>query len=288
MKYAFIRGQRYAHQLATLCRALSVSRSGYYAWLHRKPSVRDRANQRLLLEIRRIHNEHRGHSGALKTWRVLCRQGIACGKHRVARLRREHAIVARRRRRFIVTTQSKYTKWQAPNRLARNFSAAQPNRVWVGDVTHVATREGWLYLAVLIDLYSRQVVGWSMHTRNNTELLLGALEMALTQRRPAAGLIHHSDQGRTYAGKVYQKRLVAVRIVPSMSRTGDCWDNAVAESFFATLEFELIEQQVFSSRAVARRAIFEFIEVYYNRQRAHQTLDYKTPLMVEQEYRSVA
>ncbi len=288
MKYAFIHDQRAAHALVRLCRVLRVSRSGYYAWVHREPSARDRADRRLLEEIRRVHREHRGHSGALKTWRVLQRQGIACGKHRVARLRREHNIVARRRRRFVVTTQSKYTKWQAPNRLKRNFCASQPDRVWVGDVTHVPTREGWLYLAVLIDLYSRQVVGWSMQTRNNTELLLGALDMALLQRQPPPGLIHHSDQGRTYAGTVYPQRLSATGLVPSMSRTGDCWDNAVAESFFATLEFELLEQRVFASRAAARRAIFEFIEVFYNRQRAHQTLAYKTPLMMEQEYRCVA
>lgn len=288
MKYAFIRSQRCHHRLKLLCQVLRVSRSGYYAWLNRGPSVRAQADQVLLQQIQRVHDAHRGHSGALKTWRVLQRQGIAGGKHRVARLRRQQGIVAKRRRRYIATTRSKYTTWQAPNLLRRNFTAQQPDRVWVGDVTHIPTREGWLYLAVLIDLYSRQVVGWSMLKRNNTELLLGALNMAITQRRPQLGLIHHSDQGRTYAGKVYQQRLTDADMKPSMSRKGDCWDNAVAESFFATLEFELIEQQVFRSRAVAKMAIFEFIEVFYNRQRSHQTLAYKTPLMMEQEYRLVA
>lgn len=288
MKYAFIRSQRGQHALCVLCRVLRVSRSGFYAWSSRGPSTRAVADQRLWPEIQRVHQAHRGHAGALKTWRVLQLEGIACGKHRVARLRRQHGLMARRRRRFIVTTQSKYSKWQAPNLLQRNFTAAEPDRVWVGDVTHIPTREGWLYLAVLIDLYSRQVVGWSMRKRNNTELLLGALEMAIAQRRPSPGLIHHSDQGRTYAGNAYQQRLAAAGMHPSMSRAGDCWDNAVAESFFATLEFELIEQQVFASRSTARTAIFEFIEVFYNRQRAHQTLDYKTPLTVEQEYRAVA
>lgn len=288
MKYAFIQAQRGQHALNLLCRVLRVSRSGYYDWLKRGPSARAQADQVLLQQIRQVHSTHRGHSGALKTWRVLQLQGVACGKHRVARLRRQHDIVAKRRRRFMVTTHSKHSIWQAPNRLQRNFTALQPDRVWVGDVTHIPTREGWLYLAVLIDLYSRQVVGWSMLKRNNTELLLGALNMAITQRRPQPGLIHHSDQGRTYAGTAYQRRLADAGMQPSMSRKGDCWDNAVAESFFATLEFELIELQVFQSRSAAKMAIFEFIEVFYNRQRSHQTLDYKTPLTVEQEYRSVA
>ena len=288
MKYAFISQQRSQHTLKVLCRVLRVSRSGYYAWRKRGPSARAQADQVLLQQIQQVHSTHRGHSGALKTWRVLQLQGVVCGKHRVARLRRQHDIVAKRRRRFVVTTRSKYTTWQAPNRLRRNFTALQPDRVWVGDVTHIPTREGWLYLAVLIDLYSRQVVGWAMLNRNNTDLLLNALNMAITQRRPQSGLIHHSDQGRTYAGNVYQRRLAQASMKPSMSRKGDCWDNAVAESFFATLEFELIEQQVFKTRGAAKTAIFEFIEVFYNRQRSHQTMDYKTPLMVEQEYRLVA
>ena len=288
MKYAFIQAQRCSHALNLLCQVLRVSRSGYYDWLKRGPSARAQADQVLLQQIRQVHSAHRGHSGALKTWRVLQLQGVTCGKHRVARLRRQHDIVAKRRRRFMVTTHSKHSIWQAPNRLQRNFTALQPDRVWVGDVTHIPTREGWLYLAVLIDLYSRPVGGWSMLKRNTPELLLGALNMAITQRRPQPGLIHHSDQGRTYAGNVYQRRLAGAGMKPSMSRKGDCWDNAVAESFFATLEFELIELQVFQSRSAAKMAIFEFIEVFYNRQRSHQTLDYKTPLMVEQEYQLVA
>ena len=288
MKYAFIRSQRGQHALSVLCRVLRVSRSGYYAWAQRGPSARAQADQALVQQIRRVHAVHRGHSGALKTWRVLQLQGVAGGKHRIARLRRQHDIVAKRRRRYIATTRSKYTLWQAPNLLRRNFTASRPDRVWVGDVTHIPTREGWLYLAVLIDLYSRQVVGWSMGQRNDTDLLLEALNMAITQRRPPPGLIHHSDQGRTYAGKAYQQRLVEAGMNPSMSRKGDCWDNAVAESFFATLEFELIEQQVFPSRNGAKVAIFEVIEVFYNRQRSHQPLAYKTPRKVEQEYRCVA
>ena len=288
MKYAFIRVQRCHHTLGDLCRLLRVSRSGYYDWLQRGPSAREQADQVLLPQIQQVHARHRGHSGAFKTWRVLQLQGVRCGKHQVARLRQQHDIVAKRRRRYIATTRSKYSLWQAPNLLKRRFTVHQPDRVWVGDVTHIPTREGWLFLAVLIDLYSRQVVGWSMSERNNTELLIGALNMAITQRGRHPGLIHHSDQGRTYAGKAYQQRLTEVDMLASMSRKGNCWDNAVAESFFATLEFELIELQVFKSRETAKSAIFEFIEVFYNRQRAHQTLDYKTPMKVEQEYRLVA
>jgi putative transposase len=288
VKYAFIQHQRTSHTLFTLCRVLRVSRSGYYDWSTRGPSKREQADQSLLEHIRRVHHAHRDNSGAFKTWKVLRQQGIAGGKHRIARLRSEHHIMAKRRKRYITTARSKYTTWQAPNLLRRNFTIDQPNRVWVGDVTHIPTREGWLFLAILIDLYSRKVVGWSMHKRNNTELLLWALDMAITQRKPSPGLIHHCDQGRTYAGNVYQQRLADVQIAPSMSRRGNCWDNAVAESFFATLEFKLIDQRVFESRMAARTEIFEFIEVFYNRQRAHQTLAYKTPLKVEQEYKKVA
>jgi transposase InsO family protein len=287
VKYAFIRTQRRHHALVVLCRVLRVSRSGYYSWAQRVPNSR-KADQDLLQEIRRVHGEHRGHSGALKTWRVLQLQGIACGKHHVARLRQRYDIVARRRRRYLATSRSKYHMWQAPNLLKRRFTVDQPDRVWVGDVTHVPTREGWIFLAVQIDLYSRQVVGWAMHQHNNTELLLGALEMAIAHREVQPGLIHHSDQGRPYAATPYRQRLAEAGMLQSMSRRGNCWDNAVAESFFATLEFELIEQQVFENRKVAKTAIFEFIEVFYNRQRGHQTLGYKTPLRVEQEYRLVA
>lgn len=283
MKYAFIREQQSAHRISTLCRVLGVSRSGYYAWRDRRPSRRAQADAQLLRHIQRIHTRHRGHSGALKTWGVLRAEGIACGKHRVARLRRAHGIVARRRRRFVVTTRAKAGATAAPNHLQRRFQASQPDRVWVGDVTFIPTRQGWLYLAVLLDLYSRRVVGWAMSSRNDTALVAAAFDMAVRQRRPAPRLIHHTDRGQTYNAGCYRQRLAALGLQASMSRKGDCWDNAVAESFFATLEFELIEQQTFATREHARTAIFEFIEVFYNRQRAHQTLGYKTPIQVEQE-----
>jgi putative transposase len=288
VKYAFITAHKGQHSVVILCRVLGVSRSGFYGWLRRDVDRRNEADQVLLGEIQRVHQAHRGHSGALKTWRVLKLENIPCGKHRVARLRRENDIVARRRWRFIVTTRSKRRQWCAPNRLQRDFAASAPDKVWVGDVTGIPTRQGWLYLAILVDLFSRQVVGWSMGARNNTELTLGALEMAIEHRNPGKGLIHHSDQGANYSCHRYQQQLSDAYFLSSMSRRGDCWDNAVAESFFATLEFELIERKPFKNRMEARSEVFDFIEVFYNRQRAHQTLEYKTPVRVEQEYRSVA
>lgn len=284
MKYAFIQSQQGWHPIQRMCRVLKVSRSGYYAWLQHTPSARERSDRVLLAHIQRVHEAHRGHCGAEKAWRVLQLQGVAAGKHRVARLRQQHGIEAKRRKRYTATTRSKKGSWHAPNLLQRRFTVDRPDCVWVGDVTHVPTREGWLYLAILIDLYARRVVGWAMRNSNDTVLLTRCLEMALKRRRPAPRLIHHSDRGGTYTSRAYQARLSSARLRPSMSRRGDCWDNAVAESFFATLEFELIEGQVFTTRAVARSAIFEFIEVFYNQQRAHQTLGYRTPQDLEAQY----
>ncbi len=284
MKYAFIKEQRPFHCLRMLCRVMRVSRSGYYAWSKRSESARAQSDRVLLKKIRTVYGDHRGHCGAGKIWGVLKEKGVVCGRHQIGRICRQHGIMARRRRRFIITTRSKYTTWQAPNLLNRNFQVDEPDRVWVADVTFIPTREGFLYLAVLIDLYARRVVGWSMSTHNNSLLLEAALEMALKTRGPNPGLIHHSDQGRTYASEVYRQELTKASVMQSMSRKGDCWDNAVAESFFATLEFELIENQVFESRSVARSAIFEFIEVFYNKRRAHETLGYKTPEQVERAY----
>lgn len=281
MKYAFISDQRHQHSISLLCRVLGISRSGYSHWSGCELSKRAQTDQALLSHVEEIHRRHRGHSGSLKTWRVLTAEGVQCGKHQIARIRRQHDIVAKRRRRFIVTTRPKYTVWRAPNLLARDFYRSAPDKAWVRDVTYVPTREGHLYLCVLIDLYSRTVVGWSISERNDVVLNLGALKMAIENRKPATGLIHHSDQGRPYAATTYLDRLASAGIRPSMSRKGDCWDNAVAESFFATLEFELLEGKPMQSRAIARDGLGEFIEIYYNRQRSHQTLDYKTPVQLE-------
>lgn len=277
MKYAFIRDLYDQHPIRRLCQALNVSRSGYYQWLTRKPSRRAQSDQRLLIRIRQVHRQSRENYGAVKTWKALKALGIDCGKHRVARLRNEHDLLARRRRRFVHTTRSKPKGWAAPNRLNRDFSTAQPNRIWVGDVTFVPTQAGWLYLAVLLDLYSRRVVGWSMSSRNNLKLVLGALRMAIQQRHPEPGLVHHTDRGRLYAAYEYRQVLDQHQMIPSMSRKKDCWDNAVAESFFNNLKNELVYHQRYGDRLQARAAIFDYIEVFYNRRRIHQTLGYQSP-----------
>jgi transposase InsO family protein len=258
-----------------------VSSSGYYAWIGRPVSQRARDNERLLIEIRRIHYEFRQAYGSLKIWKELNTRGIVCGKHRVARLRSFYGIETKRRRRFKVTTQSKNTQGIAPNLLNRCFTVDQPNRVWVGDVTHIATRKGWLYLAVLLDLYSRKVIGWSMSERIDKRLPLAALAMALFQRKPDSNVLHHTDRGAIYGSDEYVEMLATHRLTPSMSRKGDCYDNAVAESFFSTLKNELIAGDLFESRERARSEIFVYIESFYNRQRIHQSLNYKTPEMME-------
>ena len=240
-------------------------------------SARTRANIRLLAYIKAIHQKSHGNYGAIKPWNALKQQGIACGKHRVARLRRLNDIVAKRRKRFVVTTFSKTTNWIAPNLLNRHFSADTPNSIWVGDVTFISTREGWLYLAVMIDLYSRKVVGWSMSDRNNQTLVLNALHMAIEHRKPKPGLIHHTDRGQLYAAMEYRNTLEQYEMKASMSRKKDCWDNAVAESFFNNLKNELVYYQRYQTRSEARASLFEYIEVFYNKQRLHQTLNYQSP-----------
>jgi putative transposase len=277
VKYAFIEEHHRQFSLAAMCRVLDVSRSGYYDWLGRDESQRAVNNRVLLEHVRRIHVQFRQRYGIVKCWKQLNAEGIVCGRDRVARLRRTHGIYSKRRRRFVITTRSRHTHWIAPNRLERNFAAEKPDRVWVGDVTFVATRSGWLFLAILIDLYSRKVVGWSMSNSNNGQLVQDSLNMAIQQRQPQAGLIHHTDRGSTYATQSYRDTLKTNGMVSSMSRKGDCWDNAVAESFFANLKNELIYWCDFNNRNEARSAIFEYIEVFYNRQRLHQTLGYITP-----------
>ena len=281
MKYAAIRALAGRHPVARLCRALEVSRTGYYAWIDRPESRRRRENRQLLARIRELHGATREAYGALKTWKVLRANGIACGKHRVARLRRSHGIEARRKRRFRITTEHHKTAPPAPDRLRRCFAAARPDRAWVGDITFIPTRAGWLYLAVLLDLYSRRVVGWAMADRITQDLTRGALQMAIEQRRPAAGLLHHTDQGRQYAAQKYQDLLRRRGMLASMSRKGEALDNAVAESFFSTLKNELVHHCDFMTRDQARTEIFDYIELFYNRRRAHATLRYMSPIDYE-------
>ena len=283
MKYDFMRSHASEFSLAGMCRVLSVSRSGYYGWCRREPSMRQRDDLALAAHVRRVHATSREAYGARKVWKALVAEGIACGRHRVARIRRESGIEARRRRRFKVTHYARRHKNTAPNRIRRRFQAERPNQCWVGDVTFISTRQDWLYLAVLIDLCSRKVVGWAMSDRNDEPLVSAALRMAISHRQPPAGLIHHTDRGVLYSSGNYRRLMAAHGLLASMSRHGDCYDNACAESFFSTLKNELIHGEAFAKRDAARIAIVAYIEGFYNRQRLHQTLGYRTPAIVDDE-----
>jgi len=281
MKYQFIQAQQGQHRIGRLCQVLGVSRSGYYAWRHRPASPRTQANARLVERMTQLHWQMKERYGALKLWRALVAAGIVCGRHRVARLRRQQGLLARRVRRFRVGIEHHQGAPPAPNRLQQIFVAPAPNRIWAGDLTAIATRAGWIYVAVLLDLYSRRVIGWAMSARPDQHVALTALQMALTHRRPQPGLVHHTDQGATYTSGAYQRQLHQAGLVASMSRKGNCYDNAVVESFFSTLKNELVHEQAFHTREEAQAAIFEFIEVFYNRQRLHQTLGYVSPVQFE-------
>ncbi len=281
MKYAFIRDRGRRFKLTRLCAALGVSRSGYYEWLKRPESRRAIADRQLLDHIRVLHGRSREVYGAYKTWRVLQAKGIECGKHRVARLRRQNGIESLRKRRFRTTVEHHKRAAAAPNILARQFTVSRPNRVWAGDMTVVPTGTGWLHLAVILDLYSRRVVGWAMGNDRGQALSIKALQMAIEHRRPAAGLLHHSDQGSAYFGVDYQMQLSGIGAVISMSRKGNCHDNAVVESFFGNLKNELVHHRRFSTRDEARAAIFDYVELFYNRHRAHATLQFVSPAEYE-------
>jgi putative transposase len=282
VKYRAIDAHREQFGIVPMCAALSVSRSGYYAWRARPESRRCREDRSLVEQIRAVHQRAREAYGTVKTWRALRDAGVACGRHRVARLRRQNRIQTRRVRRFRRAYAARLTQPPAPNYLAQRFQTPHADRVWMGDITFIPTRDGWLYVAVLLDLYSRRVVGWSMSDRINPQLVIDALQMAIQARRPTPGLIHHSDQGVQYSASIYQTMLRAHGMVCSMSRKGNCYDNAVVESFFSTLKNELTHDQDYKTRDEAKAAIFDYIEVFYNRQRSHQTLDYRSPIRYEQ------
>jgi transposase InsO family protein len=285
VRFAFIDAKKAEHQISTLCRVLKVRRSGYYAWLEREESDRAVKDRQLVVEVRAVFAEMKKRYGSPRIHRELRNRGTRVCRHRIARLMREQRLRARPRRRFVKTTDSKHNQPTPDNVLARNFTAPAPDRVWVGDVTYISTREGWLYLAVLLDLYSRRVVGWATSERNDEVLTLAALAMALDQRQPAPGLVHHTDRGTTYASCTYQDTLRQHSIVSSMSRKGDCWDNAVAESFFSTLDMESGTDEMFPSRAAAHRALAEYILGFYNPTRLHSTLGYVSPMEFERRRR---
>jgi putative transposase len=281
VRFAFIDAKKAQYPVSVLCSVMRVRRSGFYAWLAREEPARAIRDRQLTVQIRTIFAETKQRYGSPRVHRELQNRGARVCRHRIARLMREQGLQARPRRRFVNTTDSKHSLPTPPNVLDRDFSAAAPNRVWAGDVTYLRTLEGWFYLAVLLDLYSRRVVGWAMSERNDEALTLSALHMALDQRQPEPGLIHHTDRGTTYASGTYQDVLSQHGIVCSMSRKGNCWDNAVAESFFSTLDFECGTQLPFSSRAVARREVTKYILTFYNPTRLHSSLGYRSPMEYE-------
>ena len=266
-----------------MCAVLGVSLSGYYDWLDRPQSRRNRENRRLLRLIRDHHRASRESYGSPRIHRDLVAAGERVGKHRVARLMRRAGIRPRSVRKFVVTTRSRQDQPSAPERLQRRFHTAAPNRAWVSDTTFIPTRQGWLYLAVVLDLYSRQVIGWSMGERNNSRLVTEALAMAIGRRQRPEQVIVHTDRGATYASSEYRNLLRSHRLVASMSRTGECLDNAVAESFFGTLKTELVMHEDYLTRQQARLSLFDYIEVFYNRQRRHSYLGYLSPAEYERQ-----
>ena len=284
MKYTFMAAHVGEFRMKRMCRVLRVGRSGYYAWRRRSPSTRAQANQALVALIRAEHRASRQTYGSPRIQAALRRKGVPCGRHRVAHLMRQEGLCARPKRKgHPVTTQRQPGVVPAPNRLSQDFSAPAPNRKWVSDFTYIETGEGWLYLAVVLDLFSRRVIGWAMSETMDATLVETALRMALLGRQPEAGLLHHSDQGSQYTSATYLNYLAAARSQLSMSRVGNCYDNAVMESFFGTLKTECVTGP-FLTRAQARTTIFEYMEVWYNRQRLHSTLGYYSPVAFEQQF----
>jgi transposase InsO family protein len=286
VKYQFMQAHQQEFRVIRMCHVLQVSRSGFYAWQHRAVSPRTQANQALMERMRVLHQQTRQAYGARKMWQLLNREGRVCGRHRVARLRRLAGIVAFRRRRYIRTVQVRQHETPTiPNRLDQQFAVSAKNRVWAGDLTFVPTRTGWLTVAVLLDLYSRRVVGWAMSSRQTLSVVVEAWWMAWQRRRPAPGLVHHSDQGNQYRATLYQTLLARRGVVPSMSRKGNCYDNAPVESFFSSVKNELVHHRQFQNQAEAQVAITDYIERFYNRQRLHQALGYRSPEEFEQQER---
>lgn len=280
MRFAFVHEQRHKYPVKVLCRALNVTESGYHSWRAR-PQVRKNDDQELLTHVRTVHQDSKGRYGAPRIHVELNAKGVRCSRRRVARLMRLASLHGKGKRRYKKTTDSNHALPIAENLVQRNFDVDTPNTVWAADITYLGTKEGWLYLAVVLDLHSRRVVGWAMGSRMATELPLSALSMAAHHRRPPHGLIHHSDRGSQYAARRYQRALKAMGMSCSMSRKGDCFDNAVVESFFATLKRELVEGRVFETRQEAELKVFAYIEAFYNRKRRHSALGYLSPTEFE-------
>jgi putative transposase len=282
MKYQFIAAHREEFEITVMCRVLAVSRSGYYAWRQRPTSLREMADQVLSQHIKEIHQQSRDTYGSPRIHAELAENGVSCGHNRVARLMRDEELWAKQKRKFkVTTTDSAHDYPVAPNRLNQDFTASRPNEKWLADITYIPTAEGWLYLAGVMDLYSRRIVGWAMSDSLQRQLVMAALHMALDARQPPPGLLHHSDRGSQYASDDYQAVLTKFHMQASMSRTGNCYDNAPMESFFGTLKTELVHHRHYATRAEAKTDIFEYIELFYNRFRRHSALGYQCPIVFE-------
>lgn len=282
MMYRFIDGHEGQMSVTQLCRLLGVSRSAYYHWQHAGASGREQRNQQLLPIVRDIHRQSRSTYGSPRIWDALSDRGIQCGRNRIARLMRLHGIQAKTKRRFKRTTRVRQGQAVAPDLVQRVFSSHRPNQVWTSDITFIWTREGWAYLAVVLDLCSRMIVGWDLNARMSASLVTSALQRALAWRKPSEGLILHSDRGSQYASHEVRELVKEHGIRLSMSRTGNCYDNAVTESFFHTLKTEHTYFTKFKSRQEARTSIFDYIETFYNRQRKHSTINNLSPMQYEQ------
>ena len=291
MKHAWIEQQRSKYSVDRLCTLVGVSRSGYMSWSRRRgqpPTARQFADAALLAAIRTAHEKGRGNYGPKKIAEELKAQGFMAGLNRIKRLRRQHDIICKRARKWKATTNSKHAMPVAPNRLDQRFNTVvAPNRVWVVDITFVPTDQGWLYLAAVKDLYTCELVGWAMDSRMTKELALSALRMAYWSKKPAGGLIHHSDRGSQYCSHAYQSALAGYGMRASMSRKGNCYDNAPMESFFGTLKMELTHHVHYATREQARQEIFEYIEVFYNRVRRHARLNYLSPIDFERQFHEI-
>ena len=281
MRYATIQSQRRHYPIRMMCRLLDVSTSGFYAWLGRSQNRWQMRREALVPKIRKIHLEHRQAYGSPRIHRELQDQGESCCVHTVARIMRENKIQSKVTGRYRRTKQTVERTWIYPNVLERQFNPAQADQVWASDMTQISTHEGWLYLAIVMDLYSRKIIGWSMAHRMSDQLTIQALQSAIDARQPRRGLIHHSDQGSQYSSRAYQSVVKSNGMISSMSQKGNCYDNAVVESFFHTLKTEHASFQRYKTRREAKRDLFEWIEVYYNRKRRHSTLDYVSPAEYE-------
>lgn len=284
MKYAFIEEHRHIHGVGKMAKMLKITRSAYYAYRRRPVSNREQENHNLVLKIQDIHSDMRQVYGSPRVTAELKSQGIKCSHNRVAKLMNNNNIVAVTKRRFKVTTKSKHRYPISPNLLCKPFAADYQNQIWVSDISYIPTAEGWLYLAIVCDLYSRAIVGWSMQNNLHSDLVINAFHKALQRRNPHQGLIFHSDRGVQYACREFRSILKDHNIIQSMSGKGNCYDNAVSESFFGTLKQELLSQTRFRTRSEARSVIFEYLEIFYNQQRIHSSLGYLSPNNFEQQY----